>query len=137
MLGEEFESFLAGWNEDGTGMRGAFDELTETLRDADGVELTFKARPGVTYSLRGTHTAQKERSLFVMIDVIDDDPSNRWLSVCFYGDMIQDPEEKGDLIPGGLLGEDGYCFDLDEAEESEVRYIGQRIREALESARQG
>jgi len=137
MLGEEFQSFLDGWSEDGTGMRRAFEELLGLVRDAEGVELSFKARPGVSYSLRAAHSAQKERSLFAMIDVIDDDPSNRWLSVCFFGDMIEDPEEKGDLIPGGLLGEDGYCFDLDTAEEGEVSYVGQRIREALDSARQG
>jgi len=137
MLGEEYESFLADWSEDATGMRQAFQELVGILRDRDGVALSFKARPGVSYSLRGTHSAQRERSLFVMIDVIDDDPDDRWLSVCFYGDMISDPEEKGDLIPGGLLGEDGYCFDLDTAEEGEVHYVAQRIREALDAASQG
>jgi hypothetical protein len=72
-----------------------------------------------------------------MIDVIDDDPANRWLSVCFFEDMVADPEEKGDLIPGGLLGDDGYCFDLDSAQEDEVAYIALRIREALASASNG
>lgn len=137
MLGQEFEEFLEEWQEDGTGMRGAFDDLLGNLRNTEGVELSFKARPGVSYSLRARHSAQQERSLFAMIDVIDDDPANRWLSVCFFGDMVSDPEEKGDLIPGGLLGGDGYCFDLDTAEESEVAYVAQRIREALEAAAQG
>jgi len=137
MLGPEFETFLENWGEDDTGMRGAFEKLLRLLRNADGVELSFKARPGVSYSLRAAHSAQKDRSLFTMIDVIDDDPTNRWLSVCFFGDMISDPEEKGDLIPGGLLGEDGYCFDLDTAEEGEVQYVGQRIEEAIHAAKQG
>jgi len=137
MLGQEFEEFLQEWNEDGTGMRRGFDDLLGILRNAEGVELSFKARPGVSYSLRATHAAQRERSLFAMIDVIDDDPANRWLSVCFFGDMVSDPEEKGDLIPEGLLGGDGYCFDLDTAEESEVTYVAQRIREALEAAARG
>lgn len=137
MLRQEFETFLEGWSENGTGMRGAFQELLRLLRNAEGVELSFKARPGVSYSLRAAHSAQKERSLFAMIDVIDDDPTNRWLSVCFFGDMINDPEEKGDLIPGGLLGEDGYCFDLDTAEEGEVQYVGRRIEEAFDAAKQG
>lgn len=137
MLGQEFEEFLEDWKEDGTGMRRAFDDLLGILWDAEGVELSFKGRPGVSYSLRATHSAQRERSLFVMIDVIDDDPANRWLSVCFFGDMVSDPEEKGDLIPEGLPGGDGYCFDLDAAEESEVSYVEQRIREALEAAARG
>jgi hypothetical protein len=38
-----------------------------------------------------------------MVDVIDDDPEVRWLSVCFYGEMITDPDEAGELIPEGLL----------------------------------
>ena len=69
-----------------------------------------------------------------MADVIDDDPTERWLSVCFYGDMVTDPDEKGDLIPEGLMGDDGYCFDLDEYDEEGVEYIKARLTEAFESA---
>jgi len=68
--------------------------------------------------------------LFVMVDIVDDDPENRWLSVCFYGDMITDPNEEGDLVPEGLLGEDGYCFDLCEYDEAAISYLEQRIDEA-------
>jgi hypothetical protein len=67
---------------------------------------------------------------FVMIDIIDDDSENRWLSVCFYDDMVKDPDEKGDFVPGGLLGEDGLCFDLDEHDEDMILYIEERIDEA-------
>ncbi|ETR72401.1 MAG: hypothetical protein OMM_07529 [Candidatus Magnetoglobus multicellularis str. Araruama] len=83
--------------------------------------------------MRAVHAAQK-KPLFVMIDVIDDDPSNRWLSVCFYGEMITDPDEKGDLIPEGLLGEDGYCFDYEESNDADIAYIQQRIDEAFSAA---
>jgi len=48
--------------------------------------------------------------------------------------MIEDPEEKGDLIPGGLLGEDGYCFDLYEWDEAALSYIEGRIDQAYEKA---
>jgi hypothetical protein len=65
-----------------------------------------------------------------MVDIIDDDPENRWLSVCFYDDLVSDPEERGDFVPKGLLGEDARCFDLDEADEDAVGYVAQRIREA-------
>jgi ribosomal protein S16 len=65
-----------------------------------------------------------------MVDVIDDAPGERWLSVCFYGETIQDPDELGDLIPDGLLGEDGYCFDISEADDRLVSYVGQRVEEA-------
>ena len=65
-----------------------------------------------------------------MVDIVDDDPENRWLSVCFYGDTITDPSEAGDLVPGGLLGEDGYCFDLYEYDDAVISYLEDRIGEA-------
>jgi hypothetical protein len=66
------------------------------------------------------------------MDFIDENP--RWLSVCFYGDLITDPEEYGDLVPEGLMGEDGYCFDLEENDPDLVKYIGKRLDEAYENA---
>jgi hypothetical protein len=129
---EELKRFIDSWK-NGL-MKRAFLELKEMLEKKEGVELEFKARPGISYSLRARHKNQKNRNLFVMIDVIDDDPDNRWLSICFYGDMVTDPEEKGNLIPGGLLGEDGYCFDLDSWEEDYFSYIKNRIEEAYDNA---
>lgn len=129
---EELKKFIDSWK-NGL-MKRAFLELKEMLEKKEGVELEFKARPGISYSLRARHKNQKNRNLFVMIDVIDDDPDNRWLSICFYGDMVTDPEEKGNLIPGGLLGEDGYCFDLDSWEEDYFSYIKNRIEEAYDNA---
>ena len=67
-----------------------------------------------------------------MVDVIDDDPDNRWLSVCFYEEAITDPDERGDMVPGGLFGQDGYCFDIYEYEESDLAYLVQRIDEAYQ-----
>ena len=45
-----------------------------------------------------------------MVDIIDDDPADRWLSVCFYDELVDDPKGLGDEVPGGLLGEDAKCF---------------------------
>ena len=67
-----------------------------------------------------------------MIDVIDDEP--RWLSICFYGEMVSDPEERGDYVPGGLLGEDGLCFDIESGNEELVSYVIARIDEAYSAA---
>jgi len=128
------DSFISDWNTDSNNMKDDFISLKTHLESKSNVKIVFNARPGVSYSLRAAHSAQKKRSLFVMVDVIDDDPDNRWLSVCFYGEMITDPDEQGDLIPGGLLGEDGYCFDHDTASESGINYIKGRIDEAYSSA---
>ncbi len=67
-----------------------------------------------------------------MVDVIEDSP--RWLSVCFYGEMITDPEENGDFVPEGLLGDDAVCFDIEARDKVLIRYIENRLDEAWRSA---
>jgi len=124
----ELEQFLAEWNEDANGMKGVFTGLKELLESLEGIELEFIARPGITYSLRGVKSGQEKWPICAMVDVIDDDPSDRWLSVCFFGETISDPEEMGDLVPGGLLGRDGHCFDVEDA--NAIAYVQDRIREA-------
>jgi len=130
---QEMEHFIESWK-DTNGMKSIFLRMKSFLAAQKEADLSFNARPGVSYSLRAAHPSQKERSLYVMVDVVDDDPKARWLSVCFFGDMITDPEQEGDLIPGGLLGEDGYCFDLTEPSDELAAYVEGRIEEAYRSA---
>jgi hypothetical protein len=104
----ELENFINEWQVDGLGTREAFVGLARLLAENSHSLLSFHPRPGITCSLRG-HIAGapgQEGPLYAMIDVIDDDPRQRWLSVCFYGERITDPEERGDMVPGGLLGQD-------------------------------
>jgi hypothetical protein len=129
---QEIESFIAQWAEGPEKNKKAFIGFKEHLESMSGVNLSFSPRPGLTYSLRAGHARQKDKPLFVMVDVIEDDP--RWLSVCFYEDMIGDPEEKGDFVPAGLLGQDARCFDLNQYDEEVVRYIKARIDEACMAA---
>ena len=130
----ELDTFIAEWTDNDTQTKKAFEELLAHLKILGDCELDFNARPKVSYSLRPRHTAQKNRALFAMVDVIDDNPEERWLSVCFYGEMISDPDEAGDLIPEGLLGEDGYCFDLYEYDADEVAYLKERLTQAHANA---
>ena len=134
---EKVQHFLDEWSDDSLGTKPIFQDLFQDLLKNNDAGFEFHERPGVSYSLRGIHREQKDRPLFVMIDVIDDDPKQRWLSVCFYGDMIQDPDEIGDLIPEGLLGSDGYCFDITEADQALEEYVRRRIQEAYENAGNG
>ncbi len=113
-------------------MRKWFQLFFDTVRVMEHVELQFVSRPGVSYSIRPKHSNQKDRELFAMIDVIDD--TERWLSVCFYGDMISDPGERGEIIPGGLAGSDGYCFDMFEDDEDIAHYLVDRLVEAATAA---
>jgi Na+-transporting NADH:ubiquinone oxidoreductase subunit NqrF len=126
----ELNTFIKEWKgtPEKNNNKTTFLRFKEQLSVKNGVTLDFISRPGVTYSLRAKHTDQKNKDLFVMVDVIDD--AERWLSICFYNDMISDPDERGDLVPAGLLGEDAICFDLQEQNESLVAYIEDRLDEA-------
>lgn len=128
----ELNRFVEEWKETDEGNRTAFLDFKEYLSQKDGVSLDFVSRPGVTSSLRAVHEGQKKRELFVMVDVIEDEP--RWLSICFYNEMITDPEERGDFVPQGLLGEDAVCFDIEERDEDFIRYIEARLDEACFNA---
>jgi len=128
------DAFVEDWQESEAQPKKAFMRLREYLHGLDGCILEFNARPGVTYSLRGKHPAQKTRPLFVMVDVIDDDPSQRWISVCSYAHMVTDPDETGEYAPEGLFGEDACCFDVDGYEEDVLAYVEARIDEAFASA---
>ena len=130
----ELETLLTNWKDNDNQTRKAFTELVDHLKTLSDTTLDFVGRPGVSYSLRPRHAAQNKRPLFAMVDVIDDDPEDRWLSVCFYGEMVTDPQEAGDLVPEGLLGEDGYCFDMYEYDEQEVGYLKKRLTEAHSNA---
>lgn len=126
---KEISDLLNGWTTDNNGMKVAFTEIIQLLESLDGLIYSFKSRPGISHSLRA-NVDNGEEKILTLLDVIDDDPENRWISICFYAETITDPDEEGDLIPGGLLGEDGYCFDLFENDDDSVTYIKDRITEA-------
>ncbi len=130
----ELDDFLSKWDSSALDMKNGFLALKDCLAAMDDVSCEFNGRPGVSYSLRPKHNNQKDRNLFAMVDVIDDEPEARWLSVCFYGDMIIDPDEMGEVIPGGLAGDDGYCFDVFEYDAAAINYIKERLVEAGKKA---
>lgn len=131
---QDINSLTETWQDQATKTKEAFIRIKSFLDRMEHVSFEFNARSGVSYSLRPRHQNQKDRTLFAMVDVIDDDPSDRWLSVCFYGEMITDPEGKGDIVPGGLMGEDGHCFDLDRWDDELLAYIEERLSEAYRAA---
>jgi len=130
----ELVELLENWKNDPQKMKKAFLIMKDKLLDKENTILRFKSRPGVSYSLRayfsGLDNKQKHQPLFALVDIIDDDPDNRWLSICFYTQMVTDSEEIGNLVPEGILGEDGYCFDLFEFDETLIAYIKQKVDEA-------
>ncbi|RUM38807.1 MAG: hypothetical protein DSY70_07135 [Desulfobulbus sp.] len=132
---QELESFLDQWQETSGKTKEVFVHFKACLSEKEGVALDFVSRPGVTYSLRASSFNQKDKSVFVMVDVIEDSP--RWLSICFYEKMVTDPEKRGDSVPGGLQGENAVCFDLEERDETLIDYIEIRLDEAWNAAGDG
>lgn len=122
------ETFLNDWTDDPDGVKNAFLRLKSVLDSLDEATVSFIPRPPVTYSLRA-EPRRSGRPVIAMVDVASLD-GQRFLSVCFYADTITDPEERGDLIPDGLLSEDGYCFDIDDDADDSVSYVEARILEA-------
>lgn len=133
-MNDELNSFINGWQSGNPQMKLAFLQYRDFLAQLPDTTLDFRARPGISYSLRAKNSRQQKRDLFVLVDVVDDEPDNRWLSVCFYADMVTDPDEQGDFVPSGLIGEDAVCFNLDETSPDMQAYIGDRIREASQNA---
>jgi len=128
---KELELFVKGWADSPEQNKKAFVRLKDYIASKPGVNIDFLPRTGITYSLRATHENQKNKPLFAMVDVIED--QLRWLSVCFYSGMISDPDEKGVFIPEGILGDDAVCFDLEEYSEDGIQYLEARLDEAYKS----
>lgn len=133
----KIDDILENWNVNGTSCKACFLRLKAHCEILDGVCLKWQCRPGISYSLRVTHPRQTACDVFAMVDVIDDDPANRWLSVCFYNDMVRDPEEIGDFVPEGLHGEDALCFDVNGWDEAKLAYLEARLGEACAEAAKG
>ena len=128
----ELNELIENWTGDDGHMKTVFVRFRDQLDALENAVLSFVGRPGVTYSLRATIKDAPEggRPMFAMADIIDDDPSDRWLSVCFFDEMITDPDDLGDFVPEGLLGEDAHCFDYDADDSGMEAYITARIDEA-------
>lgn len=135
---DELAEVLEDWKDGPQKIKTVFLKIKDTLLQKDHTVFNFKSRPGISYSLRAylKKRGKKKKSLFALVDIIDDDPQNRWLSICFYTEMITDPKELGNLVPEGILGVDGYCFDLFEFDQHLITYVEQKINEAYSYVRQ-
>ncbi len=76
---QSMNAFLEEWKIDPPNVKPAFIDYMNFLESAPDIVTDFKSRPQISYSLRARNTSQTNRDLFVLIDVVDDDPQNRWL----------------------------------------------------------
>lgn len=137
----DVNAFIDRWSSQKDGAQDSADvlpvflALRDHLHAQHGAVVHFVSRPGVSHSLRGAFPGWAARPLAVLVDVVDDDPAARWLSVCFHDDALTDPEERGDRIPAGLDGNDARCFNLEDGDEPSMRYVKDRISEAFTHCR--
>lgn len=130
---EALHSYMTTWQTDPKQVRPFFKRLLDTFRNSSA-RLEFIVRSGVSASLRASATGHSgPRPLYCLVDIVED-ADGRWLSTCFYADTVTDPEERGNLVPQGLLAEDGYCFDLDGPDPDLEDYVLARVAEARENA---
>ena len=127
--GEALEEFLQTWPQDSSACKQLFIHFMDNLMTREAVRIEFVPRPGVSYSLRARRE-NSNRAVFALVDVIETDP--RWLSVCFYAEMVDDVEQLGNIVPGGLLGEDGLCFDIEDENSTYITYIISIIDQAYQ-----
>lgn len=126
---QKLNDFLNSWGEDSAETKEMFEALYNYAQSLE-LSLEYIGRPGVSHSLRLGIPGDEERPFFAMVDIIDDDPEERWLSICMYADIAEDPEEKGDWIPQGLNSQDAVCFDIDETSEEITAYMQEVIKNA-------
>ncbi|SDB13896.1 hypothetical protein SAMN05660653_00689 [Desulfonatronum thiosulfatophilum] len=125
----DIHGYLESWRKDPGGVRPVVTRLFEQLQKYEP-DFEFVVREGVSASLRArVRKPGTARPLFCLVDIVED-ADGRWLSVCFYADTVSDSNESGNLVPEGLLGEDGYCFDVDGADAEYEGYLFDRIAQA-------
>ena len=128
---------LKDWPEVQNDLRRAFEELTKFALGLPRAQGSLVSRSGVSHSFRvdlENPLENRQRPVFMLVDVVLS-PADPWfLSVCFYEDEVTDPEELGNPIPQGLYDETGYCFDVDEYDRELLEYLEERGREAHKAA---
>lgn len=126
--------FITTWKTDPLKVKDAFLAYRDIFSNDGRFTMKFVSRPGISHSLRVFGPARPDGSNIVaLIDVVDDEPANPWLSVCFFASVVTDPDDLGDFVPQGLEGKDAICFNLDEDNPDLARYIGERLREAAKA----
>jgi len=78
---QQLEAFIENWTETPEQNKKAFVRLKDYVASKPGVNLDFIPRDGLTYSLRAAHENQKNKPLFVMVDVIEDTDNTRNIKI--------------------------------------------------------
>lgn len=121
--------FLGNWSTDRNGVKAGCEALLSCMASLRGMTLACVHRPGISLSVR-LLPAGNEAKICALLDIIDDDPEARWLSVCFDASLITDSQGRGDFVPQGLQGADACCFDYDEDDQDYLAYLKEKFTES-------
>jgi hypothetical protein len=124
----EIDEFLNTWVAD-TKVKALFCLLYQNFKN-NKLQLTWQARPGACYSLYAAMPGATTD--FAKLDIVDDDPEERWLSLCITKDMADDPENFGECIPKLFNNQDALCFDIDENNENISEYLQNLLNNAVQ-----
>lgn len=122
-------AFLREWRTDRNMVKTACKELFAHMSGLPGLRLAYLYRPGISLSLRALPEDNPEK-IVALLDIIDDDPEERWISLCFDASRVHDTEGMGDMVPQGLQGADAVCFDYDADNPVLLAYLKVRLSEA-------
>jgi hypothetical protein len=132
----EIDDFLNSWAVDGSEetdewqskVKAVFTDFYNLFKHHK-LQMTWHARPGKCYSL--DVFAQGATSGFARLDIVDDDPEERWLFLCIKKDLAEDPENYGEVMPEILDGQDALCFDIDERDDVMRAYLQTLLENAV------
>lgn len=130
----EIDCFLRDWGLDSLEVKRLFSQLYKLLQGCPALTLHWDARPEVVYSLRAALKEAKSPGIsgdVALIDIIDDDPEERWLSIRLNAELIGCCHKEWEILPGGLSGHDALCIDVDENEEGLSDYLVELFEDAL------
>jgi hypothetical protein len=129
----EIDEFIKSWviditDEDRAEVKNIFIALYQCFKDSN-LPMKWLARPGSCYSL--CVSEQNSTSAFARLDVVDDDPEERWLSLCIKKALADDPANYGEVVPKILDEQDALCFAIDESNENIKVYLQTLLKKAI------
>ena len=121
-LEQDYQVFLAGWEEDVPGIKALFMEIVRRLNQTSRIVVSFIALDPAGGAVRAMRP-DMQRPLIALLEFPEDSPAPCSLSIRFYDNAVDDPKSLGDWIPRGLLGEDARSFTVEKNQPALADYV--------------
>ena len=121
-LEQDYENFLAGWEEDEPGIKALFKEIVRRLNQSSRMVVYFIALDPAGGAVRAVRP-DMHRPLVALLEFPEDSPAPSSLFIRFYDNAVDDPKSLGDWIPRGLFGEDARSFIVEQNQPALADYV--------------